>query len=405
MIWVGVFLFPAASIACSFSKSPTDSLEPVTIKIGDTYLQIPEAAIEFSHLRTPMERNSLHLLNFDAPRNTDYAGALYKKAMSSSPDRELELSDDLVFVKFGVSPLSDEDILYLKSSISKNPPATWERDQYLVKRLRLGKSPCENGSIIAWIGELLADQFRDYSQDVIEGLQHRNQAIRKGAALMAIQQNLRSDKIRQLLLKLAKDDKVASVRHQASTALGHIARQDPSLIPDMRDIMKNGKDSTQRRAAAWNLASIDPNFVQFAVPLIQEADTAQKDIIRESLAMTISADLRHSIPSSDEQFSANSREAIKALMSMLFASSDEGLQSSLIQNLSRYGSAADVPEFIAYLNKVTLEDNLNLAYVAVFALKNMGRKPDNIEQVISRFESGGEKYIADNIKRELRENK
>jgi hypothetical protein len=403
-----LLLFPGASVACSFGPSLTDSTEPVTIKIGKTYFQVPENAFRHGHERAPVEREFVRL-PFLKVGDEKFEVSLSLRQRSGPTPWEIYMDNGILVT---LSSSSDEKALeekvipYLQSLASKEPPATWKRDHYLAERFHVGDYPCKSigmWEIVTGLFGLLLDKFDNYSSDVIEGLQSKNSSIRTAAALAALRYKLQDKEVKQLLVKAIQEDKVEGVRAQARVAIREFARNDPTLIPVLRDLMKNGKNAWETRMAAISLVGTDPEFVPFSISLIPEANDGLKEAIRETLTSTVRAETHNSYPTTFEQLSPNSKKAIKAVLGMLFTSSDEKFRSFSMEQLARCGPAVATPEFVAYLNRVAIEGQLNHSSVAMNALKNMGQTPDKIDEIILRFEKAGDQRQADYLKRTFKE--
>lgn len=392
---------------CMPNSALTESDEPVTIKMGDRYFEIPESFFYYNHQRVPMERASLRLDHFKLGENEYSVGMSLGK--TDKPSEWSQYIDDDILIRLAGSNddsvLSKKIIPYLESISSKAPPTTWDDDRDLVKRFGLGKQPCRDWQFFdiftGFIGRI-GDAFYGWRADVLKGLRHRNSGIRRAAALRAQTEGVIDDEVRQVLLHLAKNDKVATSRRASVGALGSIAARNNAVISELREVVEKDADASVRREAVEALIMNDPNFLVFANQLLPSANDGLKDTLKGVFLSFLARDYRQEKnPATFEQLGNHGKLAAKSLMYMLRNNPSEDLRSDIIQVFYCCGTAVATPEYIAYLNEIAMEDKLNLSYVALVGLQKMGVKPDNPDAVLARFASEEDKYKYNSVKKML----
>ncbi|MBL8713895.1 MAG: hypothetical protein JNM12_13430 [Alphaproteobacteria bacterium] len=398
---VALFLSPQA-FACSMLMGPLTrySEEPVTIKIADTYFEIPEKLIAYGsppaevesielYLEVPPDQCQIHLMSRSLARSRNY------------PENEVpNLTKDTNFLPFAPCWKNEAVPKYLLTIASNEPPATWEDDLKLWANLTgpsiNGENACGQlqdysaGAIVTNLFEHLAHWISTkvtYTEaNVLTGLQHRNVVFRQRAMQIVTSEGFKSDRIKVALVKIAQSDIDLDLRSEATQILGSLSVDDKLVISTLRELAKNTSSKQGQTRAVLELAKVDPDFVEFIVPLIPSAAPELTRAISSGLARVVEVDYQKNRPTSYDQFSSNSKRAIQAEMQMLFAGKDLATQYYILKNFQSYKRLIITPEYIALLNELALHNDLKMIEMAVNALESLGLKPDNTPQVISHLE-------------------
>jgi hypothetical protein len=253
---IAIFLFllsllSASSNACRPMQYDTNSKELVTLKLANTYFQLPESAFENSFERTPRDANQLYISRLTVPSGHNLLVILITKEWAKREESKgrnwREFSDEILMAP-GSGAIYEEALMYLKKISSKTPPSTWEKDFALANKFRIGQDPCNPSS--SNITPMSKIEYSD--SDILEGLQHRNQTIRAAAARRYEQDTSPSKETNDLLLHLARNDESEEVRFCVVKALGHLSKTTPELTTDIKEISEKDK-SKQVRWVAKNI--------------------------------------------------------------------------------------------------------------------------------------------------------
>lgn len=396
---VVLFLSPQA-FACSMLMGPLTrySEEPVTIKIANTYFEVPEKSISYGS--PPAEVDSIELWINVPPERQVTLLSKSRAAQLHFDKGMVDVTEDTVFAGYYSGVGSEEIKKYLLSIASRKPPTTWEGDIKLWKSLTgppiTGENACGQlqdfsaGAIATNLFEHLAHwistEFTYTETNVLTGLQHRNVVFRNRALYLVTSEGFKSDQIKTALIKIAQNDVDLDLRAKATQILGSLTVDDTLLISTLRELAKDSNGKQGQTRAVLELSKVDPDFVEFIVPLIPGAAPELTRAISSGLARVVEVDYQKNRPASYDQFSSNSKRAVQAEMQMLFAGKDFATQYNILRNFQSYKKLMATPEYIAFLNELALNNDLKMVEMAVNALQSVGLKPDNTPQVISHLE-------------------
>lgn len=186
LIFVFVFFVSIGKevLACSFVPQMGTSSTPVTIKIADTYFEIPEKYL-YTFEAVPAERSDIRL---NIPHRSSVT--LTKEGESGYGCGSSIIIDGTYAGRLAGSrrPISDNidicsDDRNLLSSFkleaSSNPPLFWELDLALANKFDLGMDGCGGGKPLSWDG--LTNRSEITQGDILYGLAHKNTQIRNAA--------------------------------------------------------------------------------------------------------------------------------------------------------------------------------------------------------------------------------
>ncbi|MBU0799798.1 MAG: hypothetical protein KKA05_02220, partial [Alphaproteobacteria bacterium] len=146
--------------ACTIFPETGTSDTPVTIKVGETYFQIPEKYL-YTFKAVPAERSSITL---KTPHQS-YVSLIKKGERGCGDSPHTSISESVDFCG-----QDGEVFAKLKASAKDTPPSTWERDLELANKFYLGKSPCGDETPLSW-----KDTYTEKDvtkKDISDGLKH-----------------------------------------------------------------------------------------------------------------------------------------------------------------------------------------------------------------------------------------
>jgi hypothetical protein len=375
------FVASSQVMGCLPKIYSTTSQAAVTIKMGDTFLEIPERDVRYQWERVPMEKSAVHIDLHPSPSTYCNGFVLLNKALAST--RVLQESVTNFNSDIAISPVHHCDLVteitpYLEKISSPKKPVTWENDARLAGVFKLGVEPCGNqGSssrgILSGVFSSLVEAGPS-SEDILTGLQHRNTEIRRASAVAIARLGSNNELIRAAVLNMLKSEKDAYMVQEAKNALLGIADKDPRFIKQLRELVKN-PDTPGRSGIANGLAKIDADFVTFILSLKVKDDPTLADIAVEPLANFVLLDYWHNKPDSLQSFTPQSRSAIAFIMERFFSSNDYDIRASSLENFRLYERFIISPKYISYLNSFLLSDDLRLVRLGVEVLERNGLKP------------------------------
>lgn len=240
-----IFCAPAA--ACFISEDPTDSMEPVTVKISEYYFQVPEKYLRYFHVRVPREGTGTFV--DDVPdEGVKYTVGIKKHDPHADPIngafRE-KLVGDIDVIWMRRSSGNRKVFEYLKNLASTEPPITWAEDIELARKLNLDGEPrCGSPD-----KELSATY-----EDLLRASNHRLAAIRAEAARLLGGKKFSSQAGRKKILLDAQTDESPGVRIAALSTLVAILPDDPDVVAHLKNIVGTDENQEVKR---WATAKLD----------------------------------------------------------------------------------------------------------------------------------------------------
>lgn len=262
---------PYPSSACMPGRMPTSSTEPVTIKIADTYFQIPEGYLTYHFMRVPMEREHIYFtlpvhvllpnLTDEADRQRRIEIQLLQPHQKGVRSQQIAISKKVIMVyngQFTAMAGQSPDLVkdYILSISSQNAPETWKIDSRLVKKFNLGNDPCSN-SMLSLVRGLINEVWGVRYDTIIEGLYHRNESIRMAAMRQAADSRNKHDASNRLL-DILRSKSSENVRSTAAKYLTRMAKDDPQLLFQLNGILQYEKSERVRHTLTSELEKLKP---------------------------------------------------------------------------------------------------------------------------------------------------
>ncbi len=245
--------WPLSANACVTPMSPTKSEVSVVIKMGLTYFQFPEKFLYGLYKRYPHEVNDRFTINFPNGREIariDFLlnnSPIYNAQIASLSNKkaQLQISDDVSVL--GLT-LDDAAVSYLKDFIIPTAPTNWEADISLAKKFNIGIDPCDENAG----GRRMIDESTYTEDDVLKGLQHKNEAMRAGVAkAIAYKPAGFTEKEKLALIKIAEKDELDDVRASAIYALGSWSANDRQILDFLANLAAKDSDEKLNLPQAW----------------------------------------------------------------------------------------------------------------------------------------------------------
>ncbi len=250
LVFILVFL-AKYGFACLPDSTPTESITPVTIKIADTYFQIPEKYIQHLFMRAPKEQEAIwiYIPLKDVIKNIskdsfDNSGAIFifDSGNKNSEEKDI-LLNERVAMRIQTLARGTERIeilnkldKYVRSISSESVPETWKKDNKLSEELNLGTDPC-----LHFYPKLQQTNKPKIppSDTVIAALNHRNEAVIVGAMqYLELVFNNNNKEITKKILHLYQKSNSYNVKKATVRALFDISEYNKALISKLLQILK-----------------------------------------------------------------------------------------------------------------------------------------------------------------------
>lgn len=371
-VFVGLLL-PSGGMACSPRDIPTDSMEPVTVKIANTYFQIPEKYIPFYFFRVPKEVAFISVQGVVLTENEKPVSFFILK--NDGENKGTAFNDEIVIrASKGIDVEG-----YLRTISSQTPPASWEEDSRLAASLVSDSTPCSSLGVIA--------KNPDYS-DVLKGAAHRNQEIRVAAAGALANDSFKDKEGRkELLITLVREDNSPHVRDVAVRSIGKLARSDASLIPVLIDVMLKDDNYFVSYEASNVLPETGAESVLQLVAAIPRSDNSKKQYIGRALARFINNEVSSRNLTSFSQLSDAANIALNGVVEILNSSQDHLTRLSITNPLLNSKRTVASEAYIKALNKIIAEDDPTSIRSAARALAEVGMGAENVSTLVKRLEA------------------
>ncbi len=401
LIFGSFFLLAFAAtvaFACSYIIQPETkySLVPVTIKIGNTFFDIPEKYIENGS--PPRETGSIALIipsgaqwcRVNLTTQSDHQQPMYSGA-------DLLIEDVIFTSSAGCDDKDNVKNVLLKFALAEEPK-NWESD---LKLWEILKEPSVDsvgscGMLEEYSKRSIAKYFLqtfenwiskkfNYNQvNLMAGLEHRNVVMRKRVLQILRQKKSVTLEIENALLKIASEDVDIDLRIEAISLLENFSSIDAPLINSLRKLTDN-ENMNVRAAAISALSKIDRGFIDFITAKINSTDDDLSRSISAGLNTASERENPKIMPLAYEDLNLNVKKAIKGRLTVLFRTKDDYARYNVITGLKRYGKIVSSDEYIAYLNQMVFDNDLQIAKLGVEGLADMSLKPENLPFAISHF--------------------
>lgn len=360
---------PAIAFGCKPESTATDSMEPVPIKIGDLYFNIPEHYLPISFLRAPAERDYVQFmilskdLLLKPQDNTErwIQIQILKDGQQGRATRKIKLSERVAAATSLTPRVPGSDTKdeinhiehYLKSISSATPPKNWKYDSKLAARMALGQDPCA-GWAPTHSKRQEAKKAEQLPYDIVmKALEHRLANIRQGAVLQLknIDESHRVDAVQRLRAILQKD-KSEDVRITTIRVLKEYAKTDEALYPEIIEVTLHDDSRFVRRIASDTVAQSNSNIAEKLIEISKNSSLSNQPDIANALAWIINKEVGKNKITAPENLTHEGKIALHGLIEILSHANDSSLNDHELTTLLQSKSAIATPEYLEFLHKL-----------------------------------------------------
>jgi hypothetical protein len=274
IVFVFVFFFaviiaPLPARACFVAITPTDSQIPVSIKVGDTYFNMPEYFMKRLFLRAPAIRDSLTIDNFHfQSAKTKSVKTLQIKIATKDYPKDDNVVDEFLINQNTVVYLYNRDIdkvefeKYIKTLSSEDKPVDWDEDVRLSSLFEADRDPCT--SVQDRINSSEPENKVYISdRDVLSAIKHKNDALRAKGFTHVTNMTSLSLEVFDRALIAAETDISWPVRSAAIRAIVKWINPKSSLkefvVERLRAISENDPEDSVKKEAVRGIQNINRN--------------------------------------------------------------------------------------------------------------------------------------------------
>lgn len=369
---IAILAAPTIALTCKPARVITQNMEPVTIKIGNHFFDIPQAFFTYPNQRVPIEKNEVYfrlplnnITTIDKENSTP-SPIFYIQICKNSNDgctqgAKKRLYDNIVtsitwpYGEYKDNIENIEKIFnFLKSIGSKSEPINWQKDVDIVEKFKLHKGPCDE-SFLSPINKKFSNLFNTTIsyKDFLYGINNKNDTIRHTFARRA--KNIEEEgKIRVTndLYNRIDKEKSYSVKIAIIDSLIYLIDSNNDIVINkIIDVMLNDKNIFVRRTIARNIIRLNNKIVLHLLTHIKEEGEEQHYfIISTALSNIIDNEILNKSIGDYKNFSKNSKIALGAIIKILKLSKSHENKINILNELSNLKGDRAPKEFIEIRN-------------------------------------------------------